>query len=168
MVKKKLIFNVFLSFLILSQGCGYTTKAYFLPSQIRSVYIEIFHNQTDQPNLETDLRTKLVSAFQNDGNLKIVAKEDADVILKGELVEYSRQALRYANDEAVREYRLNISVNFEFFNVSNNEIIVKENNFMGDTSFYLTGSSAKSESSARQEALDDLAHRILNRIITLW
>jgi hypothetical protein len=153
---------------LLLSGCGYTTNAFFLPAHIKTVHIQTLQNKSDQPNLENELRAKLVATFQSDGNLKIASEDEADAVLSGEVVRYSRQAMRYENDEAVQEYRITIAVNFQFVDRKNNAVIVKADNFSGDASFYLTGSQAKSESAARSDALDDLSHRMLNKIITLW
>ncbi|MFH1061577.1 MAG: LptE family protein [Candidatus Omnitrophota bacterium] len=163
------IVQLCLSFsLIFICGCGYTTKAYNLPSSIKTVYIDTFANNSDEPNIENELRVKLANAFQDEGHIKITDKAAADTILTGKINSYARQAMRYANDETIEEYRLTITVNFEFKQVVSQEIIVKANNFTADTSYYLSGSSAKSEKSARTDAIDELAHRILNKIVTLW
>ena len=155
-------------FCIFLCGCAYTTQTYFLPAGIQTVHIATFENKTDQPNIENELRLKIISAFQNDGNLKIVPLSEADAVLTGTVKDYSRQPLRYINNESVREYRLQIGVDFEFNALLENKIIVKENNFFGDSSFYLTGDSVAAERQARCSALDDLASRVLNRIVTLW
>ena len=165
---RNLLLNCFLSGCLILGGCGYTTNAFFLPAHIKTVYVETFQNKSDQPNLENDLRAKLIETVQNDGNLKIAPEDEADTVLRGELTGYTRQALRYLNDEAVQEYRITVTVNFNFFDRKNNTNIVKADGFSGDTSYYLSGSKAKSESAARSDALDDLAHRILNKVITLW
>ena len=167
-MNNRLIFKLFFIFLFLCQGCGYTPRAYFLPPHIKHLYIDTFENKTDQPNVELDLRKELVSTFQNDGNLDITSSEQADAVLDGAIVDYSRQALRYKDDEAVWEYRLKITVNFEFADLTKNNIIVKENDFAGETTFYLSGSMAKTENVARKEAITDLCRRILNKVITLW
>ncbi|MFH1460508.1 MAG: LptE family protein [Candidatus Omnitrophota bacterium] len=165
-MKIKMIILLLLMFILC--GCGYTTRVYNLPGHLKSVYIETFKNYTDEPNIENDLRTKIIAAFQNDGNLNIATNEEADAVLKGSLVGYSRHGLRYDSNQGVQEYRLVISVNFEFIDKSTNTVIIDAVNFSGDTSFYLTGSQALSEKTARSQALDDLSHRILNKIITLW
>lgn len=167
-MKSKILLCFLWSGIFILTGCGYTTKAYFLPSSIKNVYIETFENKTDQPNLENELRTKLISTFQIDGNLEIASVDEADTLLQGEVVGYSRQAMRYENNEAVQEYRLSVAVNFEFIERSTGKKIVQASNFSGDASFYLTGSSAGSESQARDEALVNLSRRILNKVITLW
>ncbi len=155
-------------FLICLCGCGYTTKANNLPAHIKSVYIQTWHNATDQPNLENELRTALISTFQNDGELSIAASDEADAVLKGRIIGYDRQALRYENNQTVDEYRLTLTVNFQFIDRRTGKAIVKADNFTGDTTFFLTGSSAKTETAARADALSDLSRRILNKVMTLW
>lgn len=155
-----------LSFLL--SGCGYTTKAYNLPASIKTVFIETFKNNTDEPNLENELKTKLVAAFQDEGHLTVVVNEQADAYLKGQIIGYSRQAMRYTADESVQEYRLNITVAFEFIEKDQQKPLVKANSFTGNASYYLSGSNAKSESTAKAEALDNLSRLLLNKIITLW
>jgi outer membrane lipopolysaccharide assembly protein LptE/RlpB len=154
--------------LVFIAGCGYTTKAYNLPSTIKTVYIDTFTNNSDEPNIENELRIKLASAFQDEGHIQITSKADADTILSGKINSYSRQAVRYANDQTIEEYRLTINVDFEFTQRVSQQVIVKANSFTGDTSFFLRGSSAKSERTARTDTIDELSHRILNKIVTLW
>ena len=167
-MKKTKAFNILICLVLFISGCGYTTKAYYLPSSIKSVYIQTLKNKTDEPNLENELKTKLIAAFQDDGHLAIATNDEADSCLKGEIVGYTRQAMRYTSDESVQEYRLNITVNFEFIDLSSGKPIVKANNFSGNASYYLSGANAKSESKARLEALDNLSRLMLNKIITLW
>ena len=152
----------------LISGCGYVTEAYNLPANLKTVYVDTFSNNSDQSNIENELRIRLANAFQDEGHLKISSKNESDTVLSGKIVSYSRQAMRYYDDETIEEYRLTIAVDFEFKDSSSGKVIVKSDNFTGDTSYYITGANAKSESTARQEAIDDLAHRILNKIVTLW
>ncbi|MCG2710839.1 MAG: LPS assembly lipoprotein LptE [Candidatus Omnitrophica bacterium] len=168
-MKKTNAFNLLICLALFISGCGYTAKAYYLPSSMKSVYIQTLINKTEEPNLENELKTKLVAAFQNDGNLAIAANNDAaDAHLKGEIVGYTRQVMRYTSDESVQEYKLNITVNFEFIDLSSGKPIVKADNFSGNACYYLSGANAKSETSARAEALDNLSRLMLNKIITLW
>lgn len=168
LLKRTLLSFILINCILFIGGCGYTTKAYYLPSSIKSVYIQTLKNKTDEPNLENELKTKLVASFQDDGNLQIALNDEADAVLRGEIVGYTREATRYSSDEAVQEYRLNITVNFEFIDNTSDKIIVKSDNFSGNASYYLSGANAKSETTARAEALDNLSRLMLNKIITLW
>ena len=155
--------------MLAAAGCGYTTRANQLPSHISTIYIAPLTNATDQPNIESNLRAELTAVFQNDGNLRVVnAESEADSVLRGSVSGYDRQAVRYQDDKSVQEYRLVISLDFEFLDTGTQKALVRENKFSGDTSFYLAGSKAISESTARDNTLKDLSRRVLNRIVTLW
>lgn len=167
-MKKTLCFKISICCLFFVAGCGYAVKANFLPAYLKTVYVETFHNGTDQPNLENEFRVKIIAMIQDEGSLSIASPEDADAILKGELVDYYRHPLRYSNDEAVREYRLGIVAAFEFIDKKSKNTIVTDPSFVGDTTFYLTGSLATSEDNARIDALEDLARSMLTKILTLW
>ena len=76
-MKKTNAFNILICLILFLSGCGYTTKAYYLPDSIKSVYIQTLKNKTNEPNLENELKTKLVAVFQDDGNLTIARLSDA-------------------------------------------------------------------------------------------
>jgi len=175
----KLFISVFL--LVSLFGCGYTTHSLVDPS-IKNIYIEPFKNKIDftseysehsrlrtyYPLLETDITDTIISRFMFDGNLKIVKEREADVILKGELIEYRRDSLRYTENEDIEEYRINIVVNMGLWSKAREDYLWQENNFIGDTTYFTTGSLAKSESVAVKDALTDLARRVVERTIESW
>ncbi|HDZ76724.1 MAG TPA: hypothetical protein ENH41_01405 [Candidatus Omnitrophica bacterium] len=172
-----------LSFVIALAGCGYTTRSFVDPN-IRTVYIEPFLNKidiTDElsenrkyktyfPLLEVKITRAVVDRFIFDGNLRIGRPDTADVILKGELVNYVKDALRYesADNETVQEYRISLVVNISLIDRDENKILWQENSFIGDSTYFTSGASAKSESAALSDAVVDLARRVVERTIEEW
>lgn len=163
---KKIIFILILS-CITCAGCGYTTRPTVIPG-VTKIYIETFKNNIYEPNLETDLNSAITDVFIKDGYYRIVKREEADAVLSGEIINYEKSALRYDLDENIQEYRLAISVNMRLVNTQNESVIFDEKGFTGDTTYFLTGASAKSERTARADAVNDLAKRIVNRTIEGW
>lgn len=175
---RTLILILILSFI---SGCGYTTRSMIDPN-VKTIYVKPFENKIDfgaqdgvysklrtyYPQLETNITSAVVDRFLFDGNLKIVKEEDTDVILKGELVEYRREVLRYEEDKDIEEYRLNIVVNISLWNRKENRLLWQENNFTGETTYFISGSKAKSESAAIKDGITDLASRIVARAIENW
>jgi hypothetical protein len=100
--------------------------------------------------------------------LKVVPEADADIVLKGEVVNYRRESLRNATDDTPQEYRLTIFVNLILTSSKTGEVIWEKKEFAGDTSYYTTGQYVKSESQAVQDAVDDLARRIVNTTVEAW
>ena len=49
-----------------------------------------------------------------------------------------------------------------------NKVLIQETSFVGEDTYTLSGAFAKSESSAQTGAIEDLARRIVERIIEDW
>ena len=59
-------------------------------------------------------------------------------------------------------------VSLSFWNTKANELEWKEDAFVGDTTYFTTGATAKSEKTAIGDALKDLAKRIVERAVENW
>jgi len=175
---RAIIFILIFSFL---SGCGYTTRSMMDPN-IRTIYIKPFENSIDFgaedstyrklrtyfPRMEIDITNAVIDRYIFDGNLKVVKEEDADIILNGELIEYRRDVLRYDEGENVEEYRLYIIVNISLWNVEEEKATWTEDGFTGETTYFVRGSQAKSESTAIKDGITDLARRIVERTVENW
>ncbi|MDD3982495.1 MAG: LPS assembly lipoprotein LptE [Candidatus Omnitrophota bacterium] len=165
----------------LLSSCGYTTRS-MITGSYKTVYIAPFVNKVDitgesdsregykvyRPMLESDITRTLTRRFLMDGNLKPVGIENADLILKGELVEFRRDPLRYNTDNEVDEYRMNLLVNISLWEPGADKPLWEERNFTGDTTYFVRGAAAKSEDAAVNDALLDLARRIVERTVEQW
>lgn len=158
-------------------SCGYSTRS-TLPSSIRTIHVEPFKNSIDfttglqrdvyLPLLEIKARNAVIDRFLFDGSLKIAEAPVADLILKGELVNYQRSALRYTDNDDVQEYRVQIAVSFELVNAETGEIAWTEPGFAGEADYFVSGPLASSEDSAVDKAILDLARRIVERTVEDW
>lgn len=162
-------------------GCGYTSRS-LITRQFKTIYIEPFANKVDitqeayagnkyrvyKPMLETEITKTVTDKFIFDGNLRSAAEESADLVLKGELVEFRRDPLRYDDNEVVAEYRINLVVNLSLWDKKENKLIWQENNFTGTATYFTTGAEAKSEDTAVNDALKDLGRRIVERTVEQW
>lgn len=162
-------------------GCGYTTRS-MISSKFRTIYVIPFVNKVDitnetytstkyrvyRPTLETDITKSVTNKFLFDGNLRPVKEKAADLILKGELIEFRRDPLRYDASDVVTEYRINLVVNISLWDKKEDKLVWEENNFTGVSSYFTTGTQAKSEDTAVNDALSDLARRIVERTVEEW
>ncbi len=162
-------------------GCGYTTRSQ-IAGPWRTIYVQPFANKIDitdekadrqryrtyHPFLESDLTKSVVDRLILDGNLRIVREKDADLVLSGELIDYIRDPVRYDADSEVEEYRITLVVKISLKDTKKNELLWEEDNFMGDTTYFTTGGLAKTEDSALDSAIADLARRIVERTVEGW
>ena len=166
--------------LVTFSGCGYTTKA-ILPDNIKTIQIETFKNNIDitkevsakdkyevyRPNLEVDLRDAIVNRIFLDGNLNVLDKDSADAVLEGEIVQYRKDPLRYEN-EVVQEYRISLVCDVKLIKQKDSKVLFEDTNITGDTTYFTTGTLQKDETTALNDAMADLARRIVNRIVENW
>lgn len=167
-------------------GCGYTTRS-MISEKFKTIYIAPFVNKIDitaeadaaskykvyKPMLETDITRAVVSKFLFDGNLRPVKSESADLTLKGEVMEFRRDPLRYTDSDEVEEYRINLVVNITLWDNKENKLVWEEKNFTGDFTYFTAYSTMqavtkKTDDQAVPDAIADLARRIVERAVEEW
>jgi hypothetical protein len=162
-------------------GCGYTTRS-VLSSNSPSIYVDNFTNKINvtleaskektyyayRPALESDITREVINRFIFDGNYRIKGPESARFSLKGELVDFTREPLRYDANENIAEYRISVVVDMELHDPKGEGLIWQEKRFAGESTYRTTGQLAKSENTAVTEAVEDLARRIVERTVENW
>ncbi|MBN1405998.1 MAG: LptE family protein [Candidatus Omnitrophica bacterium] len=181
-MKNRLFFLSALFFLSISlSGCGYTTHS-LLPAHIKKIHIANFKNsinitqestdrniyKTYRARLELDITKAIIDKFIMDGNLKISSAEDADLVLTGELLDFDREPLRYDEADNVQQYRMVLLVSVTLKDVAQNKIMWQFGSFAGSHDYYTFGSQSQSDDSAVNDAMDDLARRIVEQTIEIW
>lgn len=176
-----LFFITSLLITLLLGGCGYTTGS-LLPPHIKNIYVENFVNKipiteevsdkhrykTYRPRLELDITEAIIDKYIFDGHLRIAQKQDADIVLEGELVDFRREPTKYGYDDTIEQYRIAIIVDMKLKETKTDKIMWQEKGFAGSDYYYTTGSQAKAEDTAVTDAIDDLARRVVERTIEVW
>ena len=158
-------------------GCGYTTGN-LLPSHFRTIYVEAIENKVDFtteslrelyiPQLELRVRDQIIDRFLFDGHLRVAEDDQADLVLKGQLIAYQRDDLRLTANDDVQEFRIRVLVSLKLYDPAHDQVIWEEPSFEGSTEYFTVGSQAISESEAIERALTDLSRRVVERTIEDW
>jgi hypothetical protein len=158
-------------------GCGYTTGS-LLPSNYKRIAIQPFQNKVNNldqngsvpyvPLLESNVRTAIIDRFLFDGNLRVADPDKADLVLSGDLIGIAQDDLRQDVNLNVQEYRIRIIVSLTMTDSVTGKVLWKEPSFSGETTYFLTGAQAQSQSSAIDAALVDLATRVVERTVENW
>ncbi len=158
----------------LLSSCGYTATR-ILPAYYRTIYVEPFENKipiaedvterigfaTNYPEIEEKVTRGVINQFLFDGNLRITNKpENADLMLTGAIVDFYRQPIRRNADDTVEEYRLNLSASVTLRDKAG-KLLLQDSAMVGDTTFFLTGPSARSEGTAVEDLVTDFSHRVV-------
>lgn len=157
-----------------NSGCGYTNRA-ILPNNIRTIAIPPFENKippqdtfTYETGLEIDVTEAVIDRILFDGNLKVADIKKADSRLEGTVIAYYQEATRFDALDGVSEYRLYLVCKLKLIDQRTNTVIWDEPSFSGDTEYFITGSTAKPESSAVKSVMTEFAKNVVNRIVEDW
>ncbi|TWT40566.1 hypothetical protein RAS1_42790 [Phycisphaerae bacterium RAS1] len=149
-------------------GCGYRAGAgeLYRPG-IRTVYVEMFASKEFRRDLEFSLTEAVKKRIGADTPYKLAAREKADTILKGELLE-ERQAA-FAPDFASRlprEKQLTLAVRVEWKDLRSGELLIDQPVLLQSVD-YLTP-TGETEAFGQQKAIDKLAARIVAQMYDDW
>jgi hypothetical protein len=153
-----------------------------LPEGLDTIHVDNFRNEIDpakevsnsratytyQPGLEVDITREVIDQFIKYRHLRIESEKNADLILKGALVDYKRYPLSYSEDDDIEEYRIEIIVSLELYDQKNDKLMWKEDGFMGESTYPVTGPNRLIESQAIDKAVEDLSLRIVERVTENW
>ena len=106
------ILSLLLAPLCLLLGCAYQVgPTNGLQAGTQSIEIHPFANDTQEPRVIDPVTTALRRSIQRDGTFTLSTRGDADVLLSGRIVGYSRQELSVQPTDVitVRDYKLEIT-----------------------------------------------------------
>lgn len=151
-------------------GCvGYRLGS-ALPPDVKTIYVRLFINKCNEPLLEIDTTNATIAEFQKDGTLRIVPRGEADVLLETTLNAMTLTPLRYdqVTDKAKpNEYRLALQVSFVLKRAKTREIM-NEASVIGESTFVFVGNLNSSKRAAIPAASEDLAKRIVEKVVETW
>ncbi len=147
-------------------GCGYSSNGLFR-SDVKTVYVEMFASKEFRRDLEFTLTEAVKKRIATGTPYKVVPKEKADTILKGELLE-ERQAA-YAPDfrsRLPREKTLTLAVRVQWQDLRNGRMLADQPVLLQSADY--VPPAGESEKYAQERAIEKLAARIVSKMYDEW
>jgi hypothetical protein len=164
-----------LGVLLLAGGCSYSTRN-ALPPHMKSIAVPMFTNKTFineyTRKVEVEVTEAVRNAFIQGGELKVVGREGASLILEGEITKLDREVLRNDRFGDPAEVRLTIRARISLYDVKEARHLFKD--------VLVTNAEKKSESGVynlrrgedeamgRQQAIEDIGKVIMRRVVERW
>jgi len=169
-------------------GCGYTTKSSLLP-KYQTIYVSPFKNYSKEYDLTAPLTNAVTRKFVNDGRLKVVAYENADLVLEGAVLKYQLRGLTYDRKDNVTQYLAAVVGGVRVTERQTGKVLWEDKSVVGETTYYTRASGQSSdrlrgnaetflqtvrsfaseeENRAASEALEQLASDIFYRTVEPW
>ncbi len=152
---------------LLLSACGYRLQGRddTLPGDVRSLYVEMFRNDSYEPYLENTLTNEVVGRFSRHGRVEIVEQPlNAEGILGGRIVTYSNTALSYDRDDNIAEYRSQMTVEAVLRRVDNGEVLWKGPVVWQED--YSVSSDKVLQDDREQAAIQEISQRLADELFS--
>jgi hypothetical protein len=168
-------------------GCGYTTGS-SLDERFQTIHVTGFQNRSREYDLQAPLTNAVIRKFLNDGRLRVVGADEADLIVTGTILNYDLQGIVFDEDDEVTQFEGFVSANVRVADARTGDVLW-EDDMVGQTSFStgIEGSSSdrlrgnaqaflepvrsfqtSEENQAAAEAIERLAADIFYRTVEPW
>jgi outer membrane lipopolysaccharide assembly protein LptE/RlpB len=132
---------------------------------VRSLYVELFRNESYEPFLENALTNEVVGRFSRHGRLEIVEQPaQAEGIIGGRIVGYSNSALSYNRDDQIAEYRSKMTVEAVLRRVGNGEVLWKGTVVWQED--YPVSSDKVVQDDREQAAIQEISQRLADELFS--
>jgi hypothetical protein len=126
--------------------------------------VQRFENKTSEFGLADEMTDLIIDAFIADGNLKVVAAENAEAILIGTLTRYERRPYQFDETDVVTSYSVDMTFEIALSKVADGSDIWKE--IVTQRGVYQV--DIDTEDDARQRAIALLVETVINKTTKSW
>lgn len=144
-------------------GCGYTTGL-SLGSDYSTLGLEVFGNDTPEPDLELGLHRSLTRATRNMLDARLVDPAHSQLIVRGRLLRFERRAGLRSAENVWLEGGVWITAEAEL--IDPRRELTLAGPLRADANVGYTRIHREAEPEARQRALDNLAERLVLDLFT--
>ncbi|MDQ1273134.1 MAG: hypothetical protein QG591_1764 [Planctomycetota bacterium] len=146
-------------------SCGYSSKS-LLRSNVRSIYVPIFDNNTFRRGYEFDLTKAVRDQILLRTRLNIVDKDEADSILFGKITSVDENVLIENTRDNIVESRVSVGIEIRWVDRRTGRTIVERKNIRRQTEFIVGRSETLTSSSS--EAFVKVAQNIVDAMEEDW
>lgn len=181
-------FTIAIALLLAATGCGYSVHS-SLDERHQTIHVSSFQNQSKEYDLQAALTNAVIRKFVNDGRLRVVGRDHADLLMEGAILDYSLKGLTYDKDDEVTQFLTIVKAGVRITDRRTGEVVWRDPAMAGETTFStgtlgpssdrLRGNAevflstvrsfqTQEENQAASEALEQLASDIFYRTIEPW
>ncbi len=142
-------------------GCAFYSTSATGGSGIRSLAIPLLDNRSLEPGIQQTLTDSLIQAFVADGALRVVDEDQADVVLKGTVVEVREEPFTYG--QTADQYQISVFLDVSCYDTRKKKALWEERGLRG---YGIYNAAARREEARREglgAAFEMLARDIVDR-----
>ena len=151
-------------------GCAGYRVGPVTKRNFKSIAVPMFRNTTLHPQIEAQISNAIIQRLQQDGSLRVETEPRADVVLKGSIIKYYREALRsLRTDTGVpREYEIIITVRVEATDRRTGETVLRSTEVEGKSDVFIGEDQQSAEEQVLPLIADDIGKRVAGLLVESW
>lgn len=156
---------------LVAGGCSYSPNPTLFPTHLKTIAVPVFQNRTTQPLLDEEVTTAVVNRFIRNSKLRVVAEDQADLVVTGSIAAYRNAVFGFNSQEQAQEYQVAVTVSVTVRDRVKNRELWKDDALVRTANYFVTavgGQPPQTETTGRLSAIDKLADAILNRTVENW
>jgi hypothetical protein len=157
--------------LILTGCLGYHVGP-VTPGVLRDVHlvaVPTFENKTLLPRIEVLVTDSVIKQIQQDGTYKIAEKDNADAVLKAEIIQISRTPARSVRGNVLATTEFNLSMHVRYkLETRSGTLLMPYAEVVGTTSFFVGTDVTTDERQALPLAAEELATHLVTQLSEGW
>src|SRR5690606_11824311 len=154
--------------LLLLAACNYGFQGGGgFPSDVRTLYIEPFENDTGDAELESQVFSKILERLPRALGVRPGARETADAILTGRITRYSDVTQDIPADPTNIQNEVQIGISVRIVDVRENLILWESSSLVG-RAVYRPSAPGETDRAARERAIEHLIQQIVDGAQSQW
>lgn len=155
--------------LLVVSACGYSFRGNTnnLPSDVKTVAIPTFANNSTELRIETVITDNVIYQFNRSGMLKVVSEAKADAVLKGTITSILISDVALTTSQTSRQRRVLVSVSGNLVRVRDKKVLWKGRGISEFRTYNVTNNppvDERAKQRAMAEAAEELARTIHDRV----
>ncbi len=146
-------------------GCGYSSEGLYREN-IRTVYVDMFQSKEFRRGIEFQLTEALRKQIDRSTPYRNEAREKADTILTGEVLEWREATLGRNQADLPRETAATLAIRYRWQDMRTGKLLVDQPRFV--TTVEYVPPVGETVYDAREDAVNRLARRVVESMETPW
>ena len=152
-------------------ACSYSPSPALFPTHLKTLAVPVLRNATTEPNIEQEVTEAIVNRFVQDNKLRVVAEDQADLVLSGSVVKYVNAVFGFNAREQAQEYQVVVTVSLTARDRVKNRELWRDDNLVRTTNYFVVatpGQTPQDQFTARKDAIEKIADAVLNKTVEGW
>lgn len=152
-------------------GCLYRFTGGGLPSNLRTVYVELFENTTPYDILRTEVQRQLQAELPRSLGLRLAPQATADALIRGKLTSYDESTINFDPNASsggritANQRRVQITFDAEIYSVKDDKVIWQQSGISAVGNYNPAGESVDV---GRDRAIKQIIQKLLEGAQSQW